>query len=467
LYFDLGGPQSPDVSTTGEDLTVTACTSTNSATTSQSPFSKNPIIEFADKYRRGLSQVLRHHGANIGESPFAVFLAYPRVLDFDVKRRFFRQQLQSLSNRSTSSNRYDDDPITVSRDRIFEDSYARLHRRSVSEWKHKFVIRFQNEEGQDAGGPLREWFLLMSREIFNPNYCLFRVSPADRVTYTINPSSYINSNHLSYFKFVGRFIAKAINDNKLLECYFTRAFYKHILGVPVRCSDLESEDYEFFKGLEFLLSHDVSDLGYELTFSTEINEFGKTETRDLIENGRNVAVTENNKKEYVRLVCQERMTGAIRQQLDAFLRGFYDIIPKRMISIFNEQELELLISGLPNIDLIDLKANTTYSKYQPNSPQIEWFWQALESFDQEDLARFLQFVTGTSKVPLGGFMNLEGMHGPTKFQISRSSVSSTNYLPSAHTCFNTLVLPAYESYEQLRSRLLMAIRECSEGYGMA
>uniref|UniRef100_A0A3Q0KSC8 HECT-type E3 ubiquitin transferase n=1 Tax=Schistosoma mansoni TaxID=6183 RepID=A0A3Q0KSC8_SCHMA len=467
LYFDLGGPQSPDVTTAGEDLTVTACTSTNSATASQSPFSKNPIIEFADKYRRGLSQVLRHHGANIGESPFAVFLAYPRVLDFDVKRRFFRQQLQSLSNRSTSSNRYDDDPITVSRDRIFEDSYARLHRRSVSEWKHKFVIRFQNEEGQDAGGPLREWFLLMSREIFNPNYCLFRVSPADRVTYTINPSSYINSNHLSYFKFVGRFIAKAINDNKLLECYFTRAFYKHILGVPVRCSDLESEDYEFFKGLEFLLSHDVSDLGYELTFSTEINEFGKTDTRDLIENGRNVAVTENNKKEYVRLVCQERMTGAIRQQLDAFLRGFYDIIPKRMISIFNEQELELLISGLPNIDLVDLKANTTYSKYQPNSPQIEWFWQALESFDQEDLARFLQFVTGTSKVPLGGFMNLEGMHGPTKFQISRASVSSTNHLPSAHTCFNTLVLPAYESYEQLRSRLLMAIRECSEGYGMA
>ncbi|CAH8850634.1 unnamed protein product [Trichobilharzia szidati] len=467
LYFDLGGPLSPS-GTTGEDEELTIEGSTTSCTlTSQNSQSRNPIIQFADKYRRGLSQVLRQYGANIGESPFAVFLAYPRVLDFDVKRRFFRQQLQSLSNRSSSSSRLDDEPITVSRERIFEDSYARLHRKSVNEWKHKFVIRFQNEEGQDAGGPLREWFLLMSREIFNPNYCLFRVSPADRVTYTINPSSYINSNHLSYFKFVGRFIAKAINDNKLLECYFTRAFYKHILGVPVKCSDLESEDYEFFKGLEFLLSHNVSDLGYELTFSTEINEFGKTDTRDLIENGRNVPVTESNKKEYVRLVCQERMTGAIRQQLDAFLSGFYDIIPKRMISIFNEQELELLISGLPNIDISDLKANTVYSKYQPNSPQIEWFWQALESFDQEDLARFLQFVTGTSKVPLGGFTNLEGMHGATKFQISRAAISSTSHLPSAHTCFNTLVLPAYESYEQLRSRLLMAIRECSEGYGMA
>ncbi|CAH8630885.1 unnamed protein product [Dicrocoelium dendriticum] len=465
LHVDIMGPMSPSAPIE-EDKTAGDAPYRRTSVVSSSS-SGNPILQFAEQHRSGLNQVLRQNSSNLGESPFAVFLVYSKVLDFDIKRRFFRQQLQSLSPRSNMSNRYDDEPIVISRDRIFEDSYARLHRRSASEWKHKFVIRFQNEEGQDAGGPLREWYLLMSREIFNPNYCLFRTSPADRVTYTINPSSYINSNHLSYFKFVGRFIAKAIYDNKLLECYFSRSFYKHILGVPVKCSDLESDDYEFYKGLEFLLKNHISDLGYELTFSTEISEFGKTETRDLIEDGRNVHVTEQNKREYVRLVCQERMTGAIRQQLDAFLGGFYEIIPKRMISIFNEQELELLISGLPNIDITDLKANTTYSKYQSNSPQIEWFWSALESLDQEDRARFLQFVTGTSKVPLGGFANLEGMHGPTKFQISRASVSSTSHLPCAHTCFNTLVLPAYETYDQLRSRLLIAIRECSEGYGMA
>lgn len=156
---------------------------------------------------------------------------------------------------------------------------------------------------------------------------------------------------------------------------------------------------------------------------------------DLIENGRNIVVTESNKEEYVRLVCQERMTGAIRQQLDAFLKGFYSIIPKSLINIFNEQELELLISGLPSIDINDLRANTNYSKYQPTSQQIMWFWAALESFEHEDRARFLQFVTGTSRVPLGGFANLEGMHGPTKFTISRASVSSTNHLPSAHTWY--------------------------------
>uniref|UniRef100_K1P242 HECT-type E3 ubiquitin transferase n=5 Tax=Magallana TaxID=2171616 RepID=K1P242_MAGGI len=160
------------------------------------------------------------------------------------------------------------------------------------------------------------------------------------------------------------------------------------------------------------------------------------------------------------------MTGAIRQQLNAFMEGFYDIIPKRLISIFNEQELELLISGLPTIDIDDLKANTEYHKYQATSLQVQWFWRALRSFDQKDRAQFLQFVTGTSKVPLQGFAYLEGMNGYQKFQIHRDD-RSTDRLPVAHTCFNQLDLPAYETYDKLKRMLLLAINECSEGFGLA
>ena len=105
-------------------------------------------------------------------------------------------------------------------------------------------------------------------------------------------------------------------------------------------------------------------------FTIQIQEFGVTETRDLKPNGANIPVTEDNKKEYVKLVCQMKMTGAIRKQLNAFLEGFYDIIPKRLISIFNEQELELLLSGLPTVDIDDLKSNTEYHKYQPTSLQV-------------------------------------------------------------------------------------------------
>ena len=121
-------------------------------------------------------------------------------------------------------------------------------------------------------------------------YALFKVSPGDKVTYTIYEQSQTNPNHLDYFKFVGRVIAKAIYDNKLLECYFSRSFYKHILAKVVKHTDMESEDYEYYKGLEFLIQNRVEDLGYDLSFSTEIREFGVTEVRDMIPNGRNIGM---------------------------------------------------------------------------------------------------------------------------------------------------------------------------------
>merc|ERR1712142_700595 len=348
------------------------------------------FLEFAETHRTVLNQILRQSTTHLADGPFCVLVDHTRVLDFDIKRRYFRTELERLDE----GIRREDLAVHVRRDAVFEESFRELHRKSAEEWKNRFYIVFEGEEGQDAGGLLREWYVIISREIFNPNYALFKSSPGDRVTYTINDFSHINSNHLCYFKFVGRVIAKAIYDNKLLECYFTRSFYKHILAKDVRHQDMESEDYEFYKGLDFLMEHQVADLGYDLSFATEIQEFGVTEIRDLIPNGRNINVTEANKK-----------------QLSAFLEGFYDIIPRRLISIFNEQELELLVSGLPVIDIDDLKANTEYHKYQVNSLQIQWFWRALRSFDHAQRAKFLQFVTGTSKVPLQGFANLEGMNG--------------------------------------------------------
>lgn len=420
------------------------------------------FLRFAETHRVVLNHILRQSTTPLSQGPFAVLVDHTRVLDFDVKRRYFRQELERLDE----GIRRDDLGIHVRRDNVFEESFRELHRRTAEEWKNRFFVVFEEEEGQDAGGLLREWYTIISREIFNPMYALFTTSPGDRVTYMINSASHCNTNHLTYFKFVGRVIAKAIYDNKLLDCYFTRSFYKHILGKSVKYTDMESEDYSFYQGLVFLLEHDVKELGYELTFSVEVREFGVTEVRELKPNGANIQVTEENKHEYVRLVCQEKMTGSIRKQLNAFLEGFYDIIPKRLISIFNEQELELLISGLPNIDIDDLKASTEYHKYLPNSLQIQWFWRALRSFDQADRAKLLQFVTGTSKVPLQGFASLEGMNGVQKFQIHRDE-RSTDRLPSAHTCFNQLDLPVYETYDKLRYMLLKAIQECSEGFGLA
>ena len=109
--------------------------------------------------------------------------------------------------------------------------------------------------------------------------------------------------------------------------------------------------------------------------SLQIQEFGKTETKDLKENGRQMPVTEANKREYVQLACQMKMTESIKAQIKSFLEGFYEVIPKELISIFNEQELELLISGLPTIDIDDLKANSEYRNYQESSLQVSCCFQ--------------------------------------------------------------------------------------------
>lgn len=146
------------------------------------------------------------------------------------------------------------------------------------------------------------------------------------------------------------------------------------------------------------------------------------------------------------------------------VQGFHELVPPDLISIFNEKELELLISGLPEVDIDDLIANTEYSNWKPGDKNIEWLWSALRSFSREERALFIQFVTGTAKVPVEGFANLQGMRGVQRFNIHHA-YGGKNMLPAAHTCFNQLDLPEYESEEQTREKLLLAIREGSEGFG--
>ena len=200
-----------------------------------------------------------------------------------------------------------------------------------------------------------------------------------------------------------------------------------------------------------------------MTFSTEEDDWGKKREVDLKPDGRLVAVTEANKMEYVRLITELKLTTAIRAQIDAFVKGFYEIIPKQLIRLFDEQELELLISGMPDIDIDDWRGNTGYQGYTASSPQIQWFWRAVRSFTREERAKLLQFVTGSSKIPMGGFANLEGMNGVSKFLICKAYGKPAR-LPAAHTCFNQLDLPEYESADQLRERLLLAIREGATGF---
>ncbi|KAM0286056.1 hypothetical protein ACHAQH_001064 [Verticillium albo-atrum] len=421
------------------------------------------FFNFTEDHRRILNELVRNN-PKLMSGTFALLVKNPKVLEFDNKRNYFNRSVHSRA--STQRSAFASLQLAVRREHVFHDSFRSLYFKSGDEMKYgKLNIRFHGEEGVDAGGVTREWFQVLARQMFDANYALFIPVSSDRTTFHPNKLSGINDMHLMYFKFVGRIIGKALYEGRLLDCYFSRAVYKRILGKSVSVKDMESFDPDYYKSLVWMLENDITDIITE-TFSVEDDEFGVTTIVDLCPDGRNIAVTEENKNDYVRLVVEHKLLSSVKEQMEHFLKGFHEIIPSELISIFNEQELELLISGLPDIDIDDWKSNTEYHNYTPSTQQIQWFWRAVRSFDKEELAKLLQFVTGTSKVPLNGFKELEGMNGVSRFNIHRD-YGNKERLPSSHTCFNQLDLPEYESYETLRAQLMKAITAGSDYFGFA
>lgn len=359
----------------------------------------------------------------------------------------------------------ENDILLIHRDSIFRSSCEMVSKSTNEKLKQGIAVRFHGEEGMGQG-VVREWFDILSGEIINPDYALFTQS-ADGTTFQPNSNSFVNPDHLNYFTFAGQILGLALYHRQLVNIYFTRSFYKHILGIPVNYQDVSSIDPEYAKNLQWILDNDISDLGLELTFSVETDVFGAMEEVPLKPGGTSILVTQDNKAEYVQLVTELRMTRAIQPQINAFLQGFHTFIPPSLIQLFDEYELELLLSGMPEIDVQDWYKNTEYtSGYDTQDPVIQWFWEVVRSLTQEERVLLLQFVTGSSRVPHGGFAFLMGGSGLQKFTIAAVPYTS-NLLPTSSTCINMLKLPEYPSQEVLRDRLLVALHCGSYGYTMA
>uniref|UniRef100_A0A8D0A1T8 E3 ubiquitin-protein ligase HACE1 n=1 Tax=Sander lucioperca TaxID=283035 RepID=A0A8D0A1T8_SANLU len=359
----------------------------------------------------------------------------------------------------------ENDILLIHRDSIFRSSCEMVSKSTNEKLKQGIAVRFHGEEGMGQG-VVREWFDILSNEIINPDYALFTQS-ADGTTFQPNSNSSVNPDHLNYFQFAGQILGLALYHRQLVNIYFTRSFYKHILGIPVNYQDVSSIDPEYAKNLQWILDNDISDLGLELTFSVETDVFGAMEEMPLKPGGTSILVTQDNKAEYVQLVTELRMTRAIQPQINAFLQGFHTFIPPSLIQLFDEYELELLLSGMPEIDVQDWYRNTEYtSGYDPQEPVVQWFWEVVNSLTQEERVLLLQFVTGSSRVPHGGFAYLMGGSGLQKFTVAAVPYTS-NLLPTSSTCINMLKLPEYPSQEVLRDRLLVALHCGSYGYTMA
>ncbi|KAL4975437.1 E3 ubiquitin-protein ligase RSP5 [Aspergillus desertorum] len=351
--------------------------------------------------------------------------------------------------------------VKVRRNNIFEDSYAEIMRQSASDLKKRLMIKFDGEDGLDYGGLSREFFFLLSHEMFNPFYCLFEYSAHDNYTLQINPHSGVNPEHLNYFKFIGRVVGLAIFHRRFLDSFFIGAFYKMMLRKKVSLQDMEGVDEDLHRNLAWTLENDIEGI-IDLTFTVDDEKFGERRTIELKPGGEDIPVTNENKHEYVELVTEWKIVKRVEEQFNAFMSGFNELIPADLVNVFDERELELLIGGIADIDVDDWKKHTDYRGYQEQDEVIQNFWKIVRTWDAEQKSRLLQFTTGTSRIPVNGFKDLQGSDGPRRFTIEKSGDPIA--LPKSHTCFNRLDLPPYKSHEVLEQKLSIAVEE-TLGFG--
>jgi E3 ubiquitin-protein ligase NEDD4 len=356
--------------------------------------------------------------------------------------------------------------IKVRRDMLLQDAMDAIESIDAVDMRKVFRFEFIGEPALDAGGVAREFYSVICEQLFNPDCGLFLYSAVNQMCMQVNPNSGIaNDFHLRYFHMCGRVLGKALMDGQITPVHLVQPMYKHLMGWPVTLRDLEHIDDQVYRNLLELLDFDDIGMLY-LEFVVTEDKLGSAETVELVEGGADITVDKNNLPAYLEAQLRYRLMNRIKSQLLEFLKGFYDVVPEPLLSVFDFQEVELLLHGLPNIDMDDWIRMTEYTgdfNGQPNHKVVTWFWDTVRSFEHEQKAKLLQFVTGTSGVPVQGFGFLQGNDGNIrKFTIHGDK--NVKVFPRAHTCFNRIDMPIYKSKAECVKYLTMAISMESTGF---
>ena len=294
--------------------------------------------------------------------------------------------------------------INVRREHLLPDAIEAIMSLGREDMRKIFRFEFLGEAGIDAGGLAREFYELVTSSIFDADTGLWTSHSTNQMAMRINPASEIScpEDHLIYFRFLGRIMGKAMFDGHLVKGHMVRHLYKHILGWPITFEDLELADEEYYNSLKSLLEVDnVEDMCLDFTFTEDA--LGMNKVVELIDDGANVNVTNDNLPEFLEANLKYLLMERVKPQMTELLLGFFDVVPEPLLTIFDFQELELLMCGLPTIDIDDWMKHTNYQGYfetdGEKSKTCVWFWEIVrDELDQETRARLLQFVTGKNLV---------------------------------------------------------------------
>jgi len=324
--------------------------------------------------------------------------------------------------------------------------------------KKQLMVEFDAEQGIDEGGLSKEFFQLIVEEIFNPDYGMF-IHCSESHTFWFNPSSY---ESCAQFTLIGIVLGLAMYNSVILDLHLPSVIYRKLEGKKGVFEDLKDFKQSVWKGLKDLLEYSGDDMEeiFMQPFQISYTDlFGSMITTDLKEGGADIMVNQENKREYVDLYADFLLNKSVEKQFLAFQRGFNLVTSESPLQMmFTPHELEMLICGEKEFDFNELENSTEYDGgFSKETNCVRWFWEAVHSMDLEDKRKLLQFTTGSDRIPVGGLAKL-------KLIIAKNGPDSDR-LPSAHTCFNVLLLPEYSSKDKMVDLLMKAIKEC-KGFGM-
>ncbi|EQC32983.1 hypothetical protein, variant [Saprolegnia diclina VS20] len=367
-------------------------------------------------------------------------------LNFSLKYAWLLAHISSISMKYAQ--------LKVYRDKIFDESLYILLHMQPAQLCTLTRVTMLGESGVDAGGIQREWYTVLTAAVFDPAKGLFVL--ATDFAYALNPTSATayGPDHLLCYRAIGRLLGRAVLDGQVLPCRLALPLFKAILGTPLSLQDVRYLDTQTYSSLQYLLEHDVSELG--LDFSAAMP--ATLEVVDLVPNGRQIAVTNDNKASYVDCMVRHLLFDRVAAQLTSLLKGVYEVLPQELLMPFDYKELELVLCGVAEVDVADWKASTSVSTTLRRSESLNWFWDVLEhDMSRDDRSKLLQFTTGSSRVPVQGFRGLTSYDG-TLCPFSLQAVAySVGVLPKAHSCFNRLDLPLYPTRALMHEALFALV----------
>lgn len=382
-------------------------------------------------------------------------IAHVSALPFPRKYAWFLERVARLA-RSWEDGRI---KLRVHRANVLVESMEQLLGIQVEHLRFPLRIEFVGEAGVDAGGLQREWFSLLFSQLLDDDLGLFLACQDGARSVAINPSSVeCTADHLLYFRGAGRLMGRALLEGQPMPARLCLPILKHLLGVPITFSDLQFVDPALYRSLHWLRDAERSDeevASLELTFAVdEPRDDGTVDTIDLAPDGRNVPVTKANVAAFVHAKLRYVVLDRYAEQLQALSLGLFEVVPQEALMVFDYHELELVLCGLPEIDVDDWKRNT---QAQPPSfadaPVVAWFWDAVTRMGHDERARLLQFCTGSSRVPVQGFKALTSYDGRLCAFALRPLPGQTRGFPRVHTCFNRVELPMYATAKELEDAL--------------